>query len=189
MFVASFVFLSACDSVEPDDGGGGDQELITLVSLVLTPQGGGAAETVEATFDEAGVLLSADTIELAGDTNYEAAIDLRNTLVNPPESIIPEVRDEEPEAHRFFYEAEGGVAGRVTAIDFDEDPNGDPLGTTFVLVASGGVPAAGQLRVVLRHYEEDATLPDDKRSDTALAPEVPGVVENDVNFVFPVQIN
>jgi hypothetical protein len=188
LLAGSLLFLSACDSNEPVDGGAGEEEVVTLVRLVLTPQGGGAAQTVDATFDEAGVLEDAETINLAAGTTYDVEIDLQNTLANPPESITEEIRDEEPDAHRFFYTGEGGVAGRITVSNFDTDPNGDPLGITFDLAVSAGAAANGTLRVKLRHYEEDANLPDDKQNDTATAPEVPGVVENDVNFTFPVQI-
>ncbi len=186
----AFAFLfTACDSNEPDDDdGAGEEEVITLVRLALTPQGGGAAMMVDATFDEAGVLQNAETLNLTAGTTYDVTIDLQNTLETPPESITEEIRDEEPDAHRFFYTPEGGVAGRLTVSGLDADPNGDPLGLSFDLAASAGGAATGQFRVKLRHYEEDADLPADKRNDTATADEVPGVVENDVDFTFPVAI-
>lgn len=180
--------LASCDSNEPDPiDGGGEAEVITLVRLTLTPQGG-EAFTADATFDEAGVLVEAETLNLQAGTTYDVAIDLQNTTVTPPESITAEIRDEDPEAHRFFYVPEGDAAGRLTVSNLDNDPNGDPLGLTFDLAVSGVDAATGALRVKLRHYEDDATLPDDKQNDTATAPEVPGVVENDVDFTFPVNI-
>lgn len=180
--------VAACDSNEPDDGdGAGEEEVITLVRLTVTPAGG-AAETYDATFDEAGVFQSAETMELVAGTTYGVSIDLQNTTEDPPESITAEIRDEEPEAHRFFYTPEGGVSSRITVSGLDTDPNGDPLGLTFDASVSTGGAAAGDFRVKLRHYEEDADLPEDKRNDTATADEVPGVVENDVDFTFPVEI-
>lgn len=188
--LAAMVFtMTACDSNEPDDDhGAGEEEVVTLVQLELTPGNGGAAFTVDAVFDEAGVLQSAQTIEVAPGVNYAVTIDLQNTLETPAESITAEIRDEEPDAHRLFYVGEGGVAGRLTISNFDTDPNGDPLGLSFDLAVSAGADASGQFRVKLRHYEEDADLPADKQKDTASAPEVPGVVENDVNFTFPIEI-
>ncbi len=190
LLAALLLTVSACDSNEPDpDDGAGEEEVITLVRLAFTPQGGGAAFTADATFDEAGVLQNAETINLQAGTTYDVTIDLQNTLESPPESITVEIRDEEPDAHRFFYTAEGGAAGRLIVSNLDTDPNGDPLGLTFDLAVSSGGAASGSFRVKLRHYEEDANLPADKRNDTATSPEVPGVVENDVDFTFPVQIN
>ena len=187
---ALLLTFSACDSNEPAPfDGAGEEEVITLVRLTLTPQTGGAAVTANATFDEAGREVSIDTLNLEAGTTYEVAIDLQNTLEDPPESITAEIRDEEPEAHRFFYVPEGDVADNLTVSNLDTDPAGDPLGLTFDLEVTGGAGESGDLGVKLRHYEEDATLPDDKQNDTATAPEVPGVVENDVDIAFPVSIS
>lgn len=188
LVAAAALTLSACDSGEPDDGGAGEEEVISLVRLTFSPQGGGAAVVADARFDEASVLQTTDTIRLRAGTTYAVSIDLQNTFEDPPESITAEVRDEEPDAHRFFYTPEGGVAGRIAVSNLDRDPNGDPLGITFTAAASTGPAASGTFRVKLRHFEEDAVLPRDKRNDTADAAEVPGVVENDLNFTFPVQI-
>ena len=185
---ALLLTFSACDSNEPDpNGGAGEEEVITLVRLTL----GGPSSTIiaDATFDEAGVLQNAETLNLQAGTTYEVSIDLQNTLEDPPESITEEIRDEEPEAHRFFYVPEGDVADNLTVANLDTDPNGDPLGLSFELTVTGGAGESGEFRVKLRHYEEDATLPDDNRADTATAPEVPGVVENDVDIAFPVTIS
>lgn len=190
LLAALLLTVSACDSNEPDpDGGAGEEEVITLVRLAFTPQGGGTTESFDANFDEAGVLQNTETITLLAGTTYDVTIDLQNTLESPPESITAEIRDEEPESHRFFYTSEGGAAGRLTVSNFDTDPNGDPVGLTFDAAVSSGGAASGQFRVKLRHYEEDANLPTDKQNDTATSPEVPGVVENDVDFTFPVQIS
>ena len=189
LVAALMLTFAACDSNEPDpDDGAGEEEVITLVRLALTPQGGGTAITADATFDEAGVLQNAATLALQAGTTYDVTIDLQNTLEDPPESITAEIRDEESDAHRFFYTPEGGVADQLIVANLDTDPNGDPLGLSFDLLVSDGDAASGTLRVKLRHYEEDADLPTDKRNDTATAPEVPGVVENDVNVAFPVTI-
>jgi hypothetical protein len=187
---ALLLTFSACDSNEPDpDDGAGEEEVITLVRLTLVPQGGAVAQPSDAFFDEAGVLQSIDPLNLEAGVTYSASIDLQNTLASPPESITAEIRDEEPEAHRFFYVPEGDVADNLTVANLDTDPNDDPLGLTFELEVTGGEGESGELRVKLRHYEEDATLPDDKQADTATAPEVPGVVENDIDVAFPVTIS
>lgn len=188
--LAGLLLVTACDSNDPDeDDSAGEEEVITLVRLTLTPQSGGSALIADANFDEAGVLQNAATLNLTPGTTYNVAIDLQNTLESPPESITSEIRDEEPEAHRFFYTAEGGVSDKITISNLDTDPNGDPLGLTFRLAVTGGSGDSGTFRVKLRHYEEDANLPTDKRNDTATAAARPDVVENDIDFVFPVVIN
>lgn len=184
---ALLLTFSACDSNEPDPvGGAGEEEVITLVRLTLGSSS--SMITADAVFDEAGVLQSIEPLTLEAGTTYDVSIDLQNTTVSPPESITEEIRDEEPDAHRFFYVPEGEVADNLTVSNLDTDPNGDPLGLTFDLAVTDGGGDSGELRVKLRHYEEDATLPDDKQNDTAAAPEVPGVVETDVDITFPVTI-
>ncbi len=191
--LAALLLATACDSNDPDEeDGAGEVEVITLVRLTLTPQGGGSEFSVDANFDERGVFLNAATLNLMPGTTYDVSIDLQNTTETPPESITAEIRDEEPDAHRFFYTAEGDVSDNVAVTILDNDSPqgaGDPLGLLFRIVVTDGVGDTGTFRVKLRHYEEDANLPADKRNDTATAPERSGVVENDVDFVYPVVIN
>lgn len=190
--LAGMLLLTACDSNEPDDDdGAGEEEVISLVRLTLTPQGGGASVTVDARFDEDAVLLSADSLFLTAGTTYDAIIDLQNTFEDPPESITAEIRDEEPEAHRFFYTVTGNAADNIAVSDLDTDPNGDPLGLTFDVAVTGGAGESGAMNVRLRHYEQEdeEDILETKRNDTATAPEQSGIVENDVDFPFPVLIN
>ena len=191
---ALLLTFSACDSNEPDpDDGAGEEEVITLVRLTadaVDDDGNTTGRVIaSARFDEAGVLESADPLPLQAGTNYDVSIEIQNTLEDPPEDITIEIRDEEPDAHRFFYTPEGDVADNLTVSNLDTDPNGDPLGLSFEVAVTGGEGESGEFRVKLRHYEEDADLPEDKQNDTATAPEVPGVVENDVDFTFPVTIS
>ncbi len=187
--LAGLLLLTACDSNDPDeDEGAGEEEVITLVRMTLTPQSGGAAITADANFDEAGVLQNAATLNLVSGTTYDVSVDLQNTLETPPESITAEI-EEESLVHRFFYTPEGGVSDNIVVSNLSLDTNGDPLGLTFRLAVTGGSGDSGTFRVKLRHYEEDANLPADKQNDTATAAERAGVVENDVDFTFPVTIN
>ncbi|MEM9996603.1 MAG: type 1 periplasmic binding fold superfamily protein [Bacteroidota bacterium] len=191
LLLPAFLVLAACDSNDPDSSdtdGAGEEEVITTVNITFTPQGGGAAAEFTANFDEAGVLQNAETITLMSATTYDVSIELLNELETPAEDITEEVRDEEPGAHRFFYTPEGGVANRMTVSNLDTDPLGDPLGVTFDVAVSAGGAATGAFRAKLRHYEDGADLPADKRADTPTAPEVPDVVENDFDFTFPVEI-
>jgi hypothetical protein len=188
--LAATLTLTACDSNDPEeDEGAGEEEVISLVRITLTPQGGGTSVTAEARFNEDE---SEDgppgTLRLQPGVTYNGTIDLQNTFETPPESITAEIREED-EAHRFFYTAEGDVADNVAVTITDRDGNGDPLGLTFTVVVSGGASESGGMRVKLRHYEDGAVFPDTKRNDTATAPEISDVVENDINIRFPVAIN
>ncbi|MEM8557779.1 MAG: hypothetical protein AAGG50_08135 [Bacteroidota bacterium] len=189
LLLPAFLVLAACDSNDPDDtDGAGEEEVISVVNLTFTPQGGGTAAVFTANFDEEGVLEDRETIILDAGTTYDVSIELLNDFEDPAEDITIEVRDEEPGAHRFFYTPEGGVANRLTVSNLDRDPLGDPLGVTFDVAVSAGGAATGAFRAKLRHYEDGADLPADKRADTPTAPEVPDVVENDFDFTFPVEI-
>jgi hypothetical protein len=177
--------LAACDSTDPEENGGaGEQELITDVVLTFTPEGGGTAVVATATFDEAGVLQDIDTIELASGTTYAGAVRFLDAFNG--EDITEEV-EEEREAHRIFYTPGGGVVDRIVISGLDTDADGNPLGLQFVAAVSSGGPATGTLNVTLRHYEDEAGLPGDKIDDTGGA-EVPGVIENDVDVDFPVSV-
>ena len=179
---ALFVVLYAigCDSTEPEEGGAGEEEVITDVNLILTPTGG-APLTFNANFDDTGERQSLDTLRLTAGATYSGEVEFLNSFEN--EDITVEIRDEEPDAHRIFYTPGGGIADRVTISELSTDPNGDPLGVTYNVAVSEGDAATGTLNVKLRHFEDPSAKPTDDGGA-----EVPGVVENDVNIDFPVVI-
>ena len=188
---ALLLTFSACDSNDPgDDGGGGEEEVISNVDMVLTPQNG-SAFTVAAVFDESGVLQSRETVNLTAGTVYSVEVNFRNRFEDDPEELDEEIKVEENIAHQLFVIPEGGVADDLTISDRNTDDAGQPLGTSFTL-AVGDEADTGDLRVVLRHYEGDTDelVIEQKGDDLDLTTaEGPGVVENDVNFTFPVSIS
>ena len=191
-FLLAFAFLfTACDSNEPDDdGGAGEEEVISNVGMVLKPQGG-SAFTVAAVFDESGANPVIDTLNLTAGTVYSVEINFRNRFEDDPEELDEEIKEEENIAHQLFVIPEGGVADDLTVSDRNTDDEGLPLGTSFTLTVGDG-SGSGVIRLVLRHYEgnTDALVTEQKGDDlTPTASEIPGVVENDVNFTFPVQID
>lgn len=195
--LALTLVLSACDSTDPDDSGAGEEEAITNAIVTLTSTADPSdVVTAEATFDPAtDDVLSRDTLNLTAGTTYTGEIELLNeTADDPIERDVTAEIEEEADEHQFFYVPEGGIAGglvTVTPTDTDSDEDGQalPLGLAFELVVADAAPAtSGELRVVLRHYEEDANLPDDKASDTPTSDEVSGVVENDIDFTYPVEV-
>ena len=189
--VAAFMLtFAACDSNEPDPGGGGgEEEVISNVDMVLTPQGGSAV-TVAAVFDENGERQSVGTVNLTAGTVYAVEINFRNRFEDDPEALDEEIKVEENIAHQLFVIPEGGVADDLTISGRNTDDAGQPLGTSFTLTV-GDDADSGDVRLVLRHYEGDSDelviqqKGDDLNPTTA---ETPGVVENDVNFTFPVSI-
>ncbi len=140
---------SACgeSSTEP----GGEQELITRVTLTLTPVAGGSP--IVAYIDDpdgAGPLppsAQVGALTFGPGAAYTGTVKFENRLENPPEDITEEV-EEEADEHRVFYSSTG--AGLVVTTT-DVDSQGRPLGVTFS-VATGTTAGAGTMRVVLCHY-------------------------------------
>jgi hypothetical protein len=150
---AALVLLAGCgeSSTEP----GGESELISRVTITLTPPGGGAPITSfiddpdgngpRAPSAQSGALV------LARNTTYTGTVRFENRLENPPEDITAEVQAEANE-HRVFYTVSGSG---VTVTTTDTDGQGRPLGLRFT-TAVGATPAPGTMQVVLCHYDNVA---------------------------------
>lgn len=197
LLVASALVLSACDSNEPDENAG-EQEVISDVIIAFDDPNTGANPdvTAAAVFNSGGELQSTETIALDNGITYSVSIELENRFADTAEErdITAEIAEEDEE-HRFFYRLEdaerGGspLAGILNITGLDTDGNGDPLGLSFNAETVSGTQNTVYLRVKLRHYEDEAVLPEDKQNDTIDAPEEPEVVENDVDFTFPLTVN
>lgn len=190
--VAAFMLtFAACDDNEPDDdGGAGEEEVISNIDMVVTPQGGSPV-TFSAVFDEQGANPEIETVNLTAGTIYSVEINFRNRFEDDPEELDEEIKDEENIAHQLFVIPEGGVADDLTVSGRNNDDAGQPLGTSFTLTV-GDDADSGDIRLVLRHYEGDTDeLVIEQKGDDLdpTATEIPGVVENDVNFTFPATIS
>lgn len=125
-----------------------EQEVITTMTVTLTPNGGGTPVTLQ-TRDLDGdgpnppVVTSGN---LATGVTYNGSIVLLNETVNPPENITEEVEELDDE-HQFFYTIGGGLDVTTEYSNFDGD--GNPLGTQFTLTA--GAASSGTLTFTLRH--------------------------------------
>lgn len=194
LLLASALIFAACDSNEPTENAG-EQEVISNVTLTFTSDSRPDV-TAEAMFNSGSELQSTDTITLDTGINYSVFIELENRFADTADEqdITAEIAEEDDE-HRFFYRVEddstGGdpLPGILTITGLDMDKNGDPLGLSFNAETQAASQSGAFLRVKLRHYEDDAVLPDDKQNDTIDAPEEPEVVENDVDFTFPLVVN
>jgi hypothetical protein len=174
--VAALAFAVSCG--DSSTAPGGEQELISRVTLTFTPEGGGTPVTAYIDDpDGAGPLpptTQVGALGFAAGTNYSGSVLFENRLETPPENITEEVEAEADE-HRVFYT----VVGAGLDIDItDQDGLGRPLGVTFSATSSP-TPANGSLRVVLCHYG-DSPKPSAASSCT---------VDTDIDVTFTYSVN
>ena len=160
--LAATLVLGACsndDDNTPTEVN--EEEVITTATLILTPQGGGQAVTLQ-TRDVDGDGPGAPVVTVSGDlmanTTYTGAIVFLNETEDPAENITLEVAEEDDE-HQVFYIPSGSLNVTVTYLDADGD--GNPLG--LAITVDTGDASTGTLNVVLRHEPNkpnDGTLGD-----------------------------
>lgn len=173
ILVLLLVAFAGCDSEEPDEGPG-EEELITRVTLNLSPAGGGTDVVAEANDpDGDGTDFQIGTLTLTANTTYTGSITIYDDIND--EDITEEVEAEADE-HQFFYIPGGGAASRVTVDITDEDSNALPVGLEFTVAVSAGDAATGTLQVILGHYDE---APKDGVTQSD---------ESDIDLQFPVTI-
>lgn len=173
ILVLLLVVFAGCDSEEPAEGPG-EEELITRVTLTLSPVGGSSDVMVEATDpDGDGTDFQIGTLGLTANTTYTGSITVYDDVND--EDITTEI-EEEADEHQFFYIPGGDASSRVTVTVTDEDSNALPVGLAFTLAVSDGDAATGTLQVILSHYD-DGPKDGITQSD-----------ETDIDLVFPVTI-
>lgn len=154
--VLTFAVACGDDPAAPDDGN--EQEVITDVTITLTPVGGGAAITATiADPDGEGPLpptAQTGPINLTAGTTYDGSIGFFDRSdPNAVEDITAEVRAEADE-HRVFYILSGFSGVAVPDASLDTDSSGAPVGVTFQVVVDATASGTGTIRVVLSHYDE-----------------------------------
>lgn len=141
--------LASCSSDDNSPEPVNEEEVITTMTITLSPQGGGATITLQSQdLDGDGPNPPAITVSgnLVADTTYDGGIVLLNETETPAENITDEV-EAEAEEHQFFFAVAGGLDAAISYANFDGDQN--PLGTMFTLEA--GNSGSGSLTVTLRH--------------------------------------
>lgn len=166
LFLLSVLLLS-CEKDEPEPVN--EEEVITTVEVILTPEGGGIPVTLKF-YDADGELGSiAPLVTVSGSlkssTTYTAEIKLLNETENPPGDISLEVK-EEAKDHLVCF----NVAGNIVIQYLDTDANNLPLG--LVSSWTTGAPGDASVTIALRHQAGTKTG------------ECPGVGETDVEVSF-----
>lgn len=132
---------------------GGETEVISRVTLTLTPTTGAAISAYIEDADGSGPnapSAQVGTLTMPAGTAFTGAVRFENRLVTPVENITDEVRTE-ASTHRVFYTVTGTG---VTVNSTDLDGNGRPLGLAFTATAPTGTTAGTRtVRVVLCHYD------------------------------------
>lgn len=173
--------FNSCSSDDNSSQPVNEEEVITTVTVTLTPEGGGTP-VVLTSRDLDGDGPNAPVITSTGSvlalTTYNGTVSLLNELSNPVDNISLEV-EEEGVDHQFFFSASGGLSG--TFAYTDEDENGDPIGLAFKFTASAN-PQSGNLTVILRHEPNKAAANVTSGDITNAGG------ETDVQVVFPVTV-
>ncbi|MEX0288677.1 MAG: type 1 periplasmic binding fold superfamily protein [Flavobacteriaceae bacterium] len=159
LFTLSVLVYSCSDDDSPP-APVDEEEVITTMTVTLTPQGGGTAITLQSR-DLDGDGPNAPDITVSGNlsanTTYDGSIELLNETESPAEDVTEEIEAEDEE-HQFFFSVSGSLA---TTGYSDQDADGNPVGLQFTLVT--GAAGSGALGVTLRHEPKkpnDGTLTD-----------------------------
>ena len=153
---------------------GGESEVISRVTLTLTPASGAALTAFIDDSDGNGPTAPSaqqGTLALARGVTYTGTVKFENRLVNPVEDITAEVQKEANE-HRVFYSSTNSA---LTITATDTDGQGRPLGLRFTLATPAAATAgSAPIRVVLCHY--------DSAPKTAAATSCTGETDIDLTF-------
>ncbi len=169
------LLITACSSDDNNPEPVNEEEVITTMTITLTPDGGGTAITLQTRdLDSDGPNPPTITVSgnLAAGVTYDGSIELLNETETPAEDVTEEVEREDDE-HQFFYTVGTGLNVTTAYGNFDGD--GNPLGTEFTLTA--GTASTGTLTFTLRH---EPTKPNTGLSDAG--------GETDIAATFPITI-
>ncbi|MBT1698595.1 hypothetical protein KK083_17010 [Fulvivirgaceae bacterium PWU4] len=149
--VATLLLVMACgDDPKPVN----EEEVITTMTLTLTPVGGGNSVTLKF-YDEDGdgSIQPVKTVSgpLAAYTTYEGLITLLNETATPAGDITAEVKNEASD-HLFCFTTSNV---NLTVNAKDKDSNNLPLGIETSWVT--GAVSTGTVKVVLRHQPGEKT--------------------------------
>ena len=136
-----------------------EEELITTLTAVFTPAGGGASITLEyKDLDGDGPNEPVKSVSgpFAQNTIYTGVVSFKNESVSPTENLTAEIVAE-AEDHQIFYQKTGTLNEFVYATNADNfDANGKPIGLQTVF--STTTAAAGTLTISLIHLPNKSAV-------------------------------
>jgi len=150
--VAALTFSSCSNDDDNPTPPVNEEELITTVTAIYTPVGGGTAVTLQyKDLDGEGANPPVITVSSAFEKNktYNGTVTFKNELANPAEDITPEILEEGVD-HQLFYQKTGTLnpfTYGTASSNFDK--NGKPIGLQSVFATTGA--ASGTLTITLRH--------------------------------------
>lgn len=152
LIMATVVTLSSCSNDDNNDAPVNEEELITTVTAIYTPVGGGTAVTLQYK-DLDGEGANAPVITVSGNfeksKTYNGVLTFKNELTNPVEDITLEIIEEGVD-HQVFYQTTGTVnAFSYGTATSNLDVNGLPVGLQSVFTTTD--TASGTLTITLRH--------------------------------------
>lgn len=150
--VISFATLFISCSNENDATPVNEEELITTITAVFTPEGGGSAVTLNSR-DLDGDGPNAPEITISGpfaqNTTYNGIVAFTNESVSPVEDITAEIVAE-AEDHQIFYQTTGSLPDFIYSTTAENvDANGKPIGLQTVFTTT--TAATGVLKISLIH--------------------------------------
>lgn len=150
--VISFATLFISCSNENDATPVNEEELITTITAVFTPEGGGSAVTLNSR-DLDGDGPNAPEITISGpfaqNTTYNGVVAFTNESVSPVEDITAEIVAE-AEDHQIFYQTTGSLPDFIYSTTAENvDANGKPIGLQTVFTTT--TAATGVLKISLIH--------------------------------------
>ena len=150
--VISFATLFISCSNENDATPVNEEELITTITAVFTPEGGGSAVTLNSR-DLDGDGPNAPVITISGpftqNTTYNGVVAFTNESVSPAEDITAEIVAE-AEDHQIFYQTTGSLPDFIYSTTAENvDANGKPIGLQTVFTTT--TAATGVLKISLIH--------------------------------------
>ncbi|WP_420578121.1 hypothetical protein [Ekhidna sp.] len=165
-----------------------EEEVIDLVTLTFTPQGGGTAIVAKAEDpDGEGVTdFETEAINLNINTTYNLSITIENT--EEGENITEEIAEEDEE-HMFFFSfttdifsdpaGNGNVDSRSDDVNYsDQDADGNPIGLSTSWTTADITSSNGEFRVILKHQP-------DIKSSTSTSTDG----ESDIDITWTININ
>ncbi len=148
--IVASLALSSCEKDDPIPVN--EEELITTITAIYTPVGGGTAVTLlykDLDGDGPNAPVISVSSPFAQSKTYNGSVTFKNEAANPAEDITPEITAEGVD-HQLFYQKTGTLnAFTYGTAASNLDTNGKPIGLQSVFMTTGA--ASGTLKITLRH--------------------------------------